>query len=340
MNQRNITATDAVLTVNYIGFVYRNLVADGYCSDRILKNTGLTAQDLSNTDSRCSFEQHKTLVQNAIAETGDAHLGPRMASRFNPVNIGLPAVAAISSDVLATALEILKQFVSLNFSILTFDFYEENEQLMLHWSPVVDVSEIEYFVLGSSFVICENLLKLLLNEEKVSQKIELSMEEPPGWEAFSQTLDIVVCFNAPSSRMVLPGHYLIKPMSGSDPAIHKHMLALCEKQLSEFSYDRGVDAQVRELLVQRQYQSLPIAEVASELGMSERSLRRRLSNAGTSYKKIFEELRHSRACELLAVPSLPISTIAYDLGYSDPSNFARSFKRWTGLSPVEFRDSL
>lgn len=340
MNRRGFTSKDAALTINYIGFVFRTLVAEGYNPARLLKGTGLTEDVLLSPDFRCTFEQHKAFVLNAMAETGDPHLGPRMGARFNPINIGLPASAAMSSDIFSTALQVLQQLISLNFPILSFDFYEEGEQLILRWQPAVDVGEIEYFVLGSSLVVFENFFILLLNEERVTDYAELALPEPPGWEAFSEMLGFPIHFDAPFNRMILSNRYLNNPLAGTDPLVHQNMLRLCEKQMDESFFGEGLDAQVRNFIIKRHHQNVPIEQASAELGLSERSLRRQLSQSGTSYKKIVDDLRESRARELLAVPGLPITTIAYDLGFSDPSNFARTFKRWVGVSPQEYREKL
>ncbi len=168
MSHRRFTSKDAALTINYIGFVFRTLVAEGYAAEALLRDTRLSENDLLNPDFRCTFEQHKTFVLNAIELSGDPHLGPRMAARFNPLNIGLPASAALSSDVFATALDVLQQFVSLNFSILSFDYAQEGDELVIRWHPAVDVSDIEYSVVGSSIVVTENFWKMLLGQEQIT----------------------------------------------------------------------------------------------------------------------------------------------------------------------------
>lgn len=108
--------------------------------------------------------------------------------------------------------------------------------------------------------------------------------------------------------------------------------------MADAFFEQGITAQVRGVIVKHHYHSVTIETAATELGMSERNLRRQLSQSGTSYKKVVDDVRAARARELLKVAGLPISNIAYDLGFTDPSNFARSFKRWVGMSPLEYRE--
>ena len=335
---KTFTSQDPALTINYIGFVYRKLIEQGYVSKTLLKNTNLTEDDLFNPDYRCTFEQHKVFVLNALALSKDPHLGPRMALSFNPINIGLPASAAISSDKFSTAIDVFKQYASLNFSIISFDYFYNENELIIEWQPAVDISDVEYFVAGSSMVVSENLWKLLLGKsEKITSYVELTLSEPVGWKEFTKAIPFDVYFDKPFNRSVIPANLMELKLSGHDPVLHEHMLRLCKKQKADTFFDKGLEARLCELITQNNYLTLSVEQAAVQLGMSERSLRRQLNQAGTNYKKIVDTLREARAKELLVISAFPVSTIAYDLGFSDPSNFSRSFKRWTGGSPQEFR---
>ncbi len=340
MNRHSFTPMDAVLTTNYLGFVYRELIAKGHKSENLLRGTGLTEENLFNPDFRCTFKQHKALTLNTMDETGDPHLGPRTGTVFNPINIGLPASAAMSSDNFSCAIKILQKYLSINFPIVSFDFFIEGEKLVIKWQTAFDVGEIEYFVLGAAVVVFEKMFRLLLNEEQVSDYMEFATPQPSGAKEFSEFLGFPIYFDSPFTRMVLSSRFMNKPLASADPIVHQKALRLCEKQLAESFFDSGLDAQVRNVIAKLNYHNVSLEQVASELGLSERNLRRQLSQAGTPYKKIVDELRESRARELLAIPGLPITEIAYDLGFSDPSNFARTFKRWTGVSPHKFRENV
>lgn len=80
-----------------------------------------------------------------------------------------------------------------------------------------------------------------------------------------------------------------------------------------------------------------IARTASLLGVSVRTLQRRLSKNGTSYTMLVDEVRCDTACRLLRAPHACVADVAAALGYADPSSFSRAFIRWTKISPREFR---
>jgi len=84
----------------------------------------------------------------------------------------------------------------------------------------------------------------------------------------------------------------------------------------------------------------PIARLptlAKRLAMSERTLKRRLQAHGTSYSRLVDSARRERAITLLLVPSVTVQRVATSIGYTDPANFARAFRKWTGQTPSNYR---
>jgi AraC-like DNA-binding protein len=82
---------------------------------------------------------------------------------------------------------------------------------------------------------------------------------------------------------------------------------------------------------------LAIELAASASGMSVRSFQRRLTAEGLIYSKLVDQVRFEKAIQLLSEPTIAMVEIASDLGYTDPANFTRAFRRWTGVSPRTFR---
>jgi len=80
-----------------------------------------------------------------------------------------------------------------------------------------------------------------------------------------------------------------------------------------------------------------LVALAARIGMSERTLQRKLSGQGTSHQKLLDEMRRELALRYLRDPNIAICEAAYLLGFSESSAFHRAFKRWTGATPSEFR---
>jgi len=91
------------------------------------------------------------------------------------------------------------------------------------------------------------------------------------------------------------------------------------------------------ILVELAEQKLSMYRVAASVGITVRTLQRRLAGAGTTYSRLLQAVRRDEACRVLRETNLPISAVAAMLGYSEPSAFSRAFHRWCGMSPRRFR---
>jgi AraC-like DNA-binding protein len=100
---------------------------------------------------------------------------------------------------------------------------------------------------------------------------------------------------------------------------------------------RTLAEQVRAVLIEQLAGEVSPALVAAALGMSGRSLQRRLKDFGTSYAELLEETRRELACAYLRSHTYSVTEIAFLLGFDDSSAFARAFRRWTGDTPSGFR---
>ncbi len=86
------------------------------------------------------------------------------------------------------------------------------------------------------------------------------------------------------------------------------------------------------------YPSLHV--VANQLGVSPRTLQRRLAENDLTHSRLVHQARVTRACQWLAKQDVPISDIARETGFATPSSFSRAFQSWTGTSPLTFRKGL
>ncbi|MEE3189923.1 MAG: AraC family transcriptional regulator [Pseudomonadota bacterium] len=112
----------------------------------------------------------------------------------------------------------------------------------------------------------------------------------------------------------------------------------CEEMLARMGPKEGIIVKVRRILLSNPGHFPPVDDVASQLATSTRTLSRSLQDVGTSYQRILDEVRKEMAIEYLRSSNLPIEEIAALVGYSDPSNFRKAFRRWTQNAPSYYRE--
>jgi len=125
-------------------------------------------------------------------------------------------------------------------------------------------------------------------------------------------------------------------LAGANPELARHNDDLVRRYLAEMREGTVVD-RVRRTLTEHLAGDASPVKIASLLGMSSRSLQRRLQEQGTSYAQVLRDTRRELAVSYLCEQHCSITEIAFLLGFEDASAFARAFRSWTGVSPSEFR---
>jgi AraC-like DNA-binding protein len=139
-------------------------------------------------------------------------------------------------------------------------------------------------------------------------------------------------------EIAFPSTIQLMPLASADPFLHAMLIAQCEQmhvdQLRPATLRVSVENEIAPLLPHGNAQA---SEIARKLGMSQRTLARRLASEGSSFTAILDEMKCSLAKRYLGEANLPITTIAWLLGYQEVSAFTHAFKRWTGETPKQTR---
>lgn len=160
-------------------------------------------------------------------------------------------------------------------------------------------------------------------------------ESIAGHEAF---FGCPVHFGSDRDALLISKESLHAPNKLGDESISKFFQSHLETELSKLEDDTALDAQVRRHVTQSLSEGVPvISDVAHHLGMSGRTLQRRLSALGYSYQTLVDESRRQLSERLLRKTDFSLVEIAFMTGFSEQSAFARAFKRWAGHSPRNFR---
>lgn len=347
MPMKALTREDSALPMHYPGFVYRALCEEGVPSADLLAGTELTAELLHDPNHRFSFLSLRRLTLNALDLTGEPHLGIRLGKRFEATYIGLPAYAAMNAASFIDALNVLSRFFVLTFPTIDFHVLKDasdhgtgggQDEAEIQLRPNLPYDEIRYFISGFALSACDGLFHSILRRPKVTLRGQMMADKPADWDTVSAQFAFPVSFGGDEVRLFVPAELLDLPLPGTDPVNHSRLLALCEQAAAQAAVATTLEASVVAFLQEDENIGASLSETAAALGFSERGLRRQLEHSGTSFRTLVDQVRYGRARNMLINTAKPISTVAYELGYDSPSNFARSFKRWTGKTPKAYRE--
>jgi AraC-like DNA-binding protein len=301
------------------------------------KKAGLTVDQIEDPDARLNVRDQISFLNLAADALRDDLLGFHLAQKHDLRAVGLLYYVSASSDTLGEALKRTARYSSI-----------ANEGISLKYTDGTDVSitfdhvgvsrhsdrhQIEFFV-TALVRTCRQLTGLRLvpvRTRLVHRRDTCSdlLEFLGGDAEFDASLDEVAF--AKGAKLL--------PVVSADPHLNKLLIAYCEDAISRRPASRGsfqssVENAIVPLLPHGKVRS---DEIARRLGVSQRTLARRLSLEGLTFSGVLESLRCDLAGRYLADDGLSISQIAWLLGYQEVSAFTHAFKRWTGQTPREAR---
>ncbi len=170
--------------------------------------------------------------------------------------------------------------------------------------------------------------------------VELAHPAPGDVAPYRAWFDAPVVFGAERTQLVFPVAALASSLVSSDPALLAILARAADELAKKTPTDPLITAQVKRLLQEAlRTDDASVEVVARRVGLTARSLQRRLTDEGTTFAAVREDVRRDLARRYLA-HGLPIADISFLLGFSEPSAFFRAFKRWTGETPLAHRARL
>jgi AraC-like DNA-binding protein len=172
------------------------------------------------------------------------------------------------------------------------------------------------------------------------QRVDFAATAPANQARYQQLFDCPLYFYQPANLMYFDSAILALPLVHTEQSL-EDFLRTAPYQLLTMTAERhrsSLAAQVRAMVGHDFSRGFPRFEaISTALKLSAPTLRRRLRQEGTTFQKLKDSCRRDAACEHLSRGKLSVSEVARELGFTDPSAFHRSFRKWTGMTPGEFR---
>lgn len=314
------------------------LVARGVDVSPVLAAMGVTADHLMDIDGRIPRRAFLASFEVAQAITGDPDLGLHVGENVRPANFGVLGYLMMSCETMRQAADRHRRWHELIADGERVDYRRVGDRS----------AHTEFFPDGepappACAVACAaastvTFVRWLTGPDDGLVKVELPYAEPADRREHDRIFRCELVFDAPRITYWRDVEVVRRPLPQSDPGLRAQM----ERRVEELAAARVAVAplvrDVRALVARRIAEGVPeLEEAAAELELSPRALTRRLAELGTAYSKLVDDARHQLALGYVEDRALSLLDIAYLLGFSEQSAFQRAFKRWTGVTPGEYR---
>jgi len=199
--------------------------------------------------------------------------------------------------------------------------------------------ELEPFLCEELFVSSLGLCRGLLGPQFRPRVLELAYPAPAYAQAYGPMFQCEVRFDCARHRVILDSEWLSTPMPAHNTLSAQQVKALCDAQMPAGEARSEIVTLVERLLRRDLPENPRLVDIAAELHLTERTLRRQLQAAGTSFTDIHDRVRSESARRLLTEPRLSIAQVGAAVGFKDAREFRRAFKRWTGVAPGAIRSA-
>jgi AraC-like DNA-binding protein len=319
----------------------RRLQRENKNDKAVLSRAGLAPEDIEDRSRWLEVGAQIRVLDFAADELKDEYLGFHLAREFELGEIGLLYYVMASSKHLTQALQnaerysaVVNEGVRLRLdtnpeTVIALDYVGVDRQSDRH--------QIEFWL-----VALVRICRALTDNRLAPRRMKVRHIRPRTPAEFKSFLGCDIEFGSDGDEIVFPSSVAGLPVVGDDPHLNELLRRYADDALGPRpAQNKSVRSRIEDLVVLLlPHGRAKLPEVARELGMSERTLGRSLRLEGTSFSEVLEQLRIALAKRYLEDDGLPISQIAWLLGYQEISSFTHAFRRWTTMTPRRFRSAM
>lgn len=313
--------------------------AAGIRGDGFLREARVSPEQLADSYGWLEVAELDRILERAVALTADCAFGLHWVERSPLMKFDLVALITANAPTLREALACLLQFQPILFERPELQIIECAERVQLDVSPVATTELGRRVRTEVSILGLVRLMRYVGAPATAVRRIAFSHRAPSYAHEYVRLFDGRARFGQTHSGIEIDPVWLDRRLAHANVELHRSLTIEGQRVLANIHRSDGYAGQVRAYL-RRVFPRLPqMREAVRALGLSERSLRRRLSEEGCSYSTILQENQLLLAQQLLGDPTRSIQQIGGDVGFASTTAFHRAFKRWTGESPAAFRSS-
>jgi AraC-like DNA-binding protein len=307
----------------------------------LLRAAQLDPARLSDAKTRMPFAQFSQLCELAMQLTGDPALALHWAEREGAMNLAPVTHLLLYAKCLRNALDAILKFEPLLSDERVFQVLESGDKVALRCLPLQGASPgMQTFWAAIGMAGIFRLIRFFIPDVRLD-RVGFEHAAPPYYAEYARFFGREADFEQPFTEMVFDRALLDTQSRLQDDGFRNTLQAAAERRALNLAQPSSYALRVREFLLrQERPYCVDMKAVAGSLGISPRTLHRRLASEGSSYRQVETEALQTMATGLLRDQRRTIQETAFAMGFSTTSTFHRVFKSWAGMTPGEYLLSL
>lgn len=311
--------------------------ARGFDDVVLLANTELHNTDLDDPYRLISEEQARVFYRNVVDLSEDPGIGLEIGWMTSITEKGPLGLMQIASRTVRDAVETGWATQDTYYALIDWA-YKRGDEVLIHCLRCSEEYEpLRIFLLERALGMFQANAEELIDSKARPTKVLVDYKAPKNFKRYREIFRCPVYFEQKAVELHYPLSYLGQKMESHDPLSHDALEVLQASLLKKMSAEKDIVNEVRMALRRKPGEFPNLEQVASNLAMSPRTLRRKLGMQDVRFQDLLDEERRKVAEDYLSHSNLTIQQIAQECGFSDAQNFSQAFKRWTGNSPTEYR---
>ncbi|MGI9277440.1 MAG: AraC family transcriptional regulator ligand-binding domain-containing protein [Endozoicomonas sp.] len=324
--------------------VHEVLAQEGITQSQLLMGTGLPESCLSNPEVLLSWDQFDIIYRNAYRLSERPEIGLLLGSALDITRWGVLGMAMASARDVDHCLGIANHYRHIVRSPFNYLITRIQGGLLVKLAraheldcafPLPFITEV--FLMGTHAIIED-----LLGTDFHFREAGFAYPAPDYSGLYGDTLRCPASFGCSDTYYIIDDKFLRMPLPKSNPVNYRIARKLCEEKQQQIQSCRRGDivVQIQEQLARHEGAQVSLENVADSLGVSARTVRRKLSDKGTSFRDLYNQDRKRKALDYMHNSTLDTESIATLLGFADTASFRKAFKRWMGMNPKEYQEKL
>lgn len=325
-------------------FIVRALVEvverSGVTREAVMAAAKLDIARLDDILGGFAFHELVTLEESALDLTGDEDLGLRVAEYSSQAAFDVVAHLATHAPTLRDAIALCVRFQRILMEGTVLTLREDGDSATVRCefprSTLRGDRTLAEFAMGGF----ARMIRIFAGHNAKLRAVSFEHARPPHARAYARAFGGAERFSQPFTGVEFDRALLDRRQLHHHPELYSVLHGEAETKLEQMARGQSFVDRVKQYLLSVPPRRMPdMSGVARDLGLSTRSLRRRLADDGASYKAIVQSVLEIRATQMLGDPNRTIQETAAEMGFSDPAAFQRAFKRWKGMSAGQFKDT-